>query len=72
MELTNTHLRSLDLLADGFAYDFVTYVLESGEYSEMMMEKADEFVDKYIPVRGEQNRTDMAFLLVNRTRLKAS
>ena len=69
---TDLRSRSIDLLAEGFKYDFLNYVLESSQYNELMMELADEFVEKYIPVRGEQNRTDMAFELVNRTRLKAS
>ena len=57
--------RSLHLLADGLKYEFAKFVLENDRYTELIMELADQFVEENVPVRGEENRTDLAFLFVD-------
>lgn len=58
--------QAIYLLAKGFSVDFKDRVLQSDRFTELLMEMADEFVGENIPVRGEENRTDLAFELVNR------
>lgn len=57
-------LQSIKLLANGFKFDFAKFVLENDRYNELIMELADQFIEENIPVQGEQNRTDLAFEIV--------
>ena len=67
--MIDSQQRILMLLSNGFSHEFVDYVLSSGRYTELIMELADEFVDNNIPLNDEQLHTDMAFELIQKTRL---
>jgi hypothetical protein len=61
-ELTVT--RSLRLLRDGFKSEFATSVLADERTIELFAELASEFVDANIPVVDEDNRMDLAMMLL--------
>ena len=64
MNQLNYHDRAIHLLAVGFSEEFRMYVLDSEKYNEIMMELADEFVHKNIPIVNEDDQADMSAELV--------
>ena len=62
----NYQEQALKLLADGFAKELQSFIESDERFIELMMELTDKFIDENIPVRGEQNRTDLAFLMFDR------
>ena len=71
MAMINSQDRILMLLANGFSQEFVDFILNSDEYSEIIMQLADEFVEEYIPLNDDDLKTDMAFELIKKTSLIA-
>ena len=61
--------RAIKLLADAFKSELVEYIISDDKFVELMMDLTDKFIDDNIPVRGEQNRTDLAFLMFESLRL---
>jgi len=61
-ELTVT--KSLKLLRDGFKSEFATSVLSDERTTELFAELASEFVDSNIPVIDEDNRMELAMMLL--------
>jgi len=61
-ELTVT--RSLRLLRDGFKSEFTTSVFADERTIELFAELASEFVDANIPVVDEDNRMELAMMLL--------
>ena len=61
--------QAIKLLADGFKSELAEYIISDDNFTQLMMDLTDKFVDDNIPVRGEQNRTDLAFLLLESLRL---
>ena len=61
-ELTVT--KSLRLLRDGFKSEFATSVFADERTTELFAELASEFVDANIPVVDEDNRMDLAMMLL--------
>jgi hypothetical protein len=61
-ELTVT--KSLRLLRDGFKSEFATFVFADERTTELFAELASEFVDANIPVVDEDNRMDLAMMLL--------
>jgi len=61
-ELTVT--KSLKLLRDGFKNEFATSVFADERTTELFAELASEFVDANIPVVDEENRIELAMMLL--------
>jgi len=61
-ELTVT--RSLRLLRDGFKSDFAAFVYDDVRMTELLHQLASEFVDANIPVIDEDNRMELALMLL--------
>ena len=59
-----TVTRSLRLLRDGFKNDFATSVLADERMTELLAQLASEFVDANIPVVDEENKTELAMMLM--------
>jgi len=61
-ELTVT--KSLKLLCDGFKYDLATCVYANERMTELLMELVSDFVEVNIPVVDQDNRTELAMMLM--------
>jgi hypothetical protein len=61
-ELTVT--RSLRFLCNGFKSDFATAVFSDERTIDLFSQLASEFVDANIPVVDEDNRIELAMLLI--------
>lgn len=61
-ELTVT--KSLRLLCDGFKYELASYVYADQRMTELLHELVSEFVDTNIPVVDEDNRMDLAMMMM--------
>jgi hypothetical protein len=59
-----TVTKSLRLLCNGFKSEFATSVLANERTVELFAELASEFVDANIPVVDEDNRMDLAMMLL--------
>ena len=58
---------AIRLLAQGFAEEFSQFAASDERMHELMMELADEFVNKYIPIVDEDTSTDVACELLMST-----
>jgi len=61
-ELTVT--KSLKLLRDGFKNELATFVFADERTTELFAELISEFVDTNIPVVDEDNRMELAMMLL--------
>ena len=59
-----TVTRSLRLLRDGFKNEFATFSFADERMIELLAQLASEFVDANIPVVDEDNRIELAMLLL--------
>lgn len=59
-----TVTKSLRLLCDGFNREFATFAYEDERMTELLQELASEFVDANIPVVDENNRIELAMMLM--------
>ena len=56
--------KSLQLLRDGFKSDLATYVYADERMTELLMELVSDFVEINIPVVDQDNRTELAMMLM--------
>ena len=61
--------QAIKLLAEGFKTELAEYIISDDRFIELMMDLTDKFIDDNIPIRGEQNRTDLGFLMMETIRL---
>ena len=61
--------QAIKLLAEGFKTELAEYITSDDRFIELMMDLTDKFIDDNIPIRGEQNRTDLGFLMMETIRL---
>ena len=61
--------KSLTLLADGFAADFVDNVLQSEEYIDLLHSLVYDFISENIPLNDEDMKFELGLMLLERTRL---
>ncbi len=61
--------QAIKLLAEGFKTELAEYITSDDKFIELMMDLTDKFIDDNIPIRGEQNRTDLGFLMMETIRL---
>ena len=59
-----TVTRSLRLLRDGFKNEFATFAFADERMTELLAQLATEFVDANIPVVDEDNRMELAMMLM--------
>ena len=63
--------KSLRLLRDGFKREFVDKIYEDERFTELVMEISAEFVEENIPVIHEDDRYDLAMMLMDTIKLEA-
>ena len=63
--------QAIKLLANGFKEELIEYIQTDEKFIELVMVLTDKFIDDNIPVRGEQNRTDLAFLMFETLKLSS-
>ena len=69
--MTNPYkTQALQLLANGFAAQFVEYCEGDQRLCEVMHELVTDFISENIPVVDEDNQLNLAFLLLDRVYLK--
>ena len=59
-----TVTKSLRLLRDGFKHDFATFAYADQRMTDLLQELVSEFVDVNIPVVDEDNRMELALMLM--------
>jgi len=59
-----TVTRSLRFLCNGFKSEFASFAYADSRMTELLQELASEFVDANIPVVDEDNRIELAMLLL--------
>ena len=63
--------QAIKLLANGFKEELIEYIQTDEKFIELIMDLTDKFIDDNIPVKGEQNRTDLAFLMFETLKLSS-
>jgi len=61
--------KALYLLRDGFKTDFAVSVFESEAFAELIMDQAFEFVNDNVPIVDEDDRLELATLLMDSLKL---
>ena len=61
--------KALELLKDGFKQQFAEYVFESEEFVDVVQTLSARFVDENIPIVNEDDRLDLAFLMMESIKL---
>jgi hypothetical protein len=56
--------KSLQLLRDGFKSEFATSAYADQRMTELLMQLSMEFVDTNIPVVDQDNRTELAMMMM--------
>ena len=56
--------KSLKLLRDGFKHDLATFIYADERTTELFHELISEFVDANIPIVDEDNRVELAMMLL--------
>jgi hypothetical protein len=59
-----TVTKSLRLLCNGFKSEFASFAYADSRMTELLHELASEFVDANIPVIDEDNRMELAMMLL--------
>ena len=63
-----TQNKSLELLADGFAQDYVDAVLEDESFMDLLHTIAYDFVSENIPLNDDDMKYELGLMLIERTR----
>ena len=71
MIMTEYHQQAINRLADAFKEDFADYVTGHDRLHELMMDLAEEYMDRHIPIVDEDARYDLALQLMDSTYIKA-
>ena len=66
MDYPNTHDNAIRLLAEGVATQFVDEVAGDERFHDILMEIAEEFVAREMPIVSEDDVTDVAYELMMR------
>ena len=66
MTLLNKRDEAIRLLANGFASQFAEEVAGDERFHDLLMEMADVFVKREIPITDEDSSTDLAYELFMR------
>lgn len=71
MILTERHQQAINRLAGAYCEDFADYVTSHDRLHELMMELADEYIERQIPIVDEDAKYDLALQLMNLSYLKS-
>ena len=71
MEYQATLNHNLKVLAEAYKKDFATALYEDERFTDLVMEKASEFVVENLPAIDEQHELDVALLLMETVRLSS-
>lgn len=63
---TPTQNKSLSLLADGFAEDYVSTVLDDEDFIELLHRVAYDFISENIPLNDEDMKFELGLMLIER------
>ena len=63
-----TQNKSLTLLADGYAQDFVNAVLDDDSFMDLLQTIAYDFVSENIPLTDEDMKYEIGLMLIERTK----
>ena len=67
--MTTNQTKSLQLLADGFAQDFVNTVLDDDAYIDLLQTIAYDFISENIPLTDDDLKYELGVLLLERVSL---
>jgi hypothetical protein len=71
MNKLNLRDESIRRLAEGFKEEFAEEVAADERFHELLMQLADEFVEKNLPIVREDDATDVSFELIMRCTTKS-
>jgi hypothetical protein len=63
--------KSLKLLCDGFKDDMASFIYQDDQMNELLMELVSSYVEMNIPVIDEDNRMELAMMLMETIRISA-
>ena len=63
--------KSLRLLCDGFKDDMASFIYQDDQMNELLMELVSSYVEMNIPVVDQDNRTELAMMLMETIRISA-
>ena len=63
--------KALELLSSGFAGDLANFIMADERYVDLMHECVIDFIDGNIPLTDEQDKLDLALLLMDKVYLKS-
>ena len=70
MKELNLHDESIRRLAEGYKVEFTEEVAGDERFHDLLMDLADEFVNKNIPIVSADDVTDLAYELIMRVTTK--
>ena len=71
MEYQATLNHNLKVLAEAYKKDFATSLYEDERFTDLVMEKASEFVVDNLPAIDEQHELDVALMLLETVRVSS-
>ena len=71
MEYQATLNHNLKVLAEAYKNDFATSLYEDERFTDLVMEKASEFVVDNLPAIDEQHELDVALMLLETVRVSS-
>ena len=63
--------KSLKLLRDGFKDDMASFIYQDDQMNELLVELVSSYVEMNIPVIDEDNRMELAMMLMETIRITA-
>ena len=63
--------KSLQLLRDGFMIELTEKIYSDERFTELMMDLTTEFVEKNIPIVDEDNKMDLALMMMESIALRS-
>ena len=69
--MSTNQTKSLQLLADGFAQDFVNTVLADEAFIDLLQTIAYDFISENIPLTDDDLKYELGVLLLERTTLNS-
>ena len=66
MIFSEYHQKAVNLLADSYSKDFANYVSKNETFVELLMELAEKYIDKNIPIVDVDANYELALSLCER------
>ena len=61
--------KALQLLRDGYKQDFAEYIFESEDWVDLCMKLSVDFIDAKVSIDDEEDRLNLAMMLMDSLRL---